>query len=344
MSRLSTRPCSKFRTDTHRPAGAWRCARPHTFLIASHWPEQAQRDLFRSEGHFAAPHRVPPNGVLTPVDGGFRLSGLWDFCSGIPYATHLVCGARLPAADGPPEIFCVVVPRDKLRILDDWGGDQTLGMRASGSNSVEVEHAFVPAHHAVPMQGLFTRPKTCATARRARACTAIRCIWARRWSLSHVADHAGDRRRQGRARRISRHHPQQKHHVSADHPRAEHEDYQRALGQAIILTDAAENLLIRGAEVYMEMCQRWAAAGTPITVEENLRLWAMMQQAGRMACDAVELLFKTAGTSVTRKGSRMERYFRDAQMYRVHPSALYENFWAPVGRASLGLPIRHFNF
>ena len=102
--------------------------------------------------------------------------------------------------------------------------------------------------------------------------------------------------------------------------------------------------MIRGAEVYMEMCERWAADGTLITVEENLRLWAMMQQAGRMACDAVELLFKTAGTSVTRKGSRMERYFRDAQMYRVHPSALYENFWAPIGRAHLGLPIRHFHF
>jgi hypothetical protein len=31
-------------------------------------------------------------------------------------------------------------------------------------------------------------------------------------------------------------------------------------------------------------------------------------------------------------------------MYRAHPSSLFENFWAPVGRAHLGLPIRHFNF
>ena len=76
----------------------------------------------------------------------------------------------------------------------------------------------------------------------------------------------------------------------------------------------------------MEMCQRWAADGTLITVEQNLRLWAMMQQAGRMACDAVELLFKNAGTSVTRKGSRMERYFRDVQMYRVHPSSHVRKF------------------
>jgi 3-hydroxy-9,10-secoandrosta-1,3,5(10)-triene-9,17-dione monooxygenase len=78
-------------------------------------------------------------------------------------------------------------------------------------------------------------------------------------------------------------------------PRAEHEDFQRAFGQATILTDTAENLMIRGGEVYMEMCQRWASDGTLITVEQNLRLWAMLQHAGRIACDAVELLFKNAG-------------------------------------------------
>src|SRR5580700_8091639 len=287
------------------PSAGWcltLCA-SHPFLIASHWSERAQRELFGPDGHFAAPHRVPPMGTLTPVEGGYRLTGKWDYCSGIPYSTHLVCGALLPVAGAPPQAFCAAVPRDKLNILDDWGGDQTLGMRASGSNSVEIKDVFVPAHHVAPLQAMFTRPED-------------------------MRDGTPGTRLHGNPMYLGR--------VSGP--------YQRSLGRATVLTDAAENLMIRGAEVYMEMCERWAADGTLITVEENLRLWAMMQQAGRMACDAVELLFKTAGTSVTRKGSRMERYFRDAQMYRAHPSALYENFWAPVGRASLGLPIRHFNF
>jgi hypothetical protein len=42
--------------------------------------------------------------------------------------------------------------------------------------------------------------------------------------------------------------------------------------------------MIRGGEFYMEMCRRWAADGAPITVEENLRLCAMVQKAGRTAC------------------------------------------------------------
>ena len=126
--------------------------------------------------------------------------------------------------------------------------------------------------------------------------------------LPYVADHAGYRRRPRRRSTNTRISSALKNTnfppITAG---AEHEDFQRALGQATILADAAENLMIRGGEVYMEMCQRWASDGTLITVEQNLRLWAMLQQAGRMACDAVELLFKNAGTSVARKGSRMER-------------------------------------
>ena len=330
------------------PSAGWcltLCA-SHPFLIASHWPEQAQRELFGTDGHFAAPHRVPPSGTLTPVEGGYRLTGLWDFCSGIPYATHLVCGAQLPVAGGPPQVFCVAVPRAKLRVLDDWGGDQTLGMRASGSHSVEIKGAFIPAHHAVPMQqGLFSRPEdmrdgTPGTRLHGNPMYLGRVSGPYHMSLITPVI--------GAAKAALDEYEDIVRTKKTNFPpitlRAEHEDFQRALGQATILTDAAENLMIRGGEVYMEICARWAADGTPITVEQNLRLWAMLQQAGRMACDAVELLFKTAGTSVTRKGSRMERYFRDVQMYRAHPSSLFENFWAPVGRAHLGLPIRHFNF
>jgi 3-hydroxy-9,10-secoandrosta-1,3,5(10)-triene-9,17-dione monooxygenase len=329
------------------PAAGWCYAlgASHAFLIGSHWPEQAQRDLFGAEGNFRAPHRVSPTGDLTPVEGGYRLTGAWDFCSGIPYSTHFVCSARLPVAGGPPEIYCAVVRRDQLRIIDDWGGDKTLGLRASGSNSVEVKDAFIPAHYAVPLLGMFTRAEdmrngTPGTRLHGNPMYLGRVAGPYHMSLITPAIGAAKAALDEYEEIIRT----KKTTFPPIMPRAEHEDFQRTFGQAIILTETAENLLIRGGEVYMEMCERWAADGTLITVEQNIRLWAMMQQAGRMASDAVELLYKNAGTSVTRKGSRMERYFRDVQMYRAHPSSLFENFWAPVGRAHLGLPIRHFNF
>jgi 3-hydroxy-9,10-secoandrosta-1,3,5(10)-triene-9,17-dione monooxygenase len=49
-------------------------AASHAFEIASHWPERAQAELF-GEGHFVAPHRAPPLGTLTPVEGGFLVNG-----------------------------------------------------------------------------------------------------------------------------------------------------------------------------------------------------------------------------------------------------------------------------
>ena len=40
-----------------------------------------------------------------------------------------------------------------------------------------------------------------------------------------------------------------------------------------------------------------------------------------MACEAIEMMFRTAGSSATNPGQKMGRYFRDVQMYLTHPSS-----------------------
>jgi len=120
--------------------------------------------------------------------------------------------------------------------------------------------------------------------------------------------------------------------------RADHPDYQRPLGQAIAMADAAEAVLIGGARRYMDLCARWARDRTPIGIEDNLRLWSMLQQGGRLACDAVELLFHAGGAFTTRKGNRLQRYFRDVQMYRTHSAAQHTEFATFAARAHLGRP------
>ena len=92
----------------------------HRFLIASHWSEQAQRDFFGPDGEFAAPHRPMPMGTCTPVDGGYRISGQWNYCSGIPHSSHFIGGAVLKDGNEPPKIVQVVLPRGTYTILDDW--------------------------------------------------------------------------------------------------------------------------------------------------------------------------------------------------------------------------------
>ncbi len=71
---------------------------------------------------------------------------------------------------------------------------------------------------------------------------------------------------------------------------------------------------------YHEQCERWATTGQPITATDTFKIWAQAQQGCYMACEAVQKLFRSASASSTAKGQRMQRYFRDIQMYLVHPS------------------------
>src|SRR5262249_5890885 len=62
------------------PAVGW-CvilAATHGAQIASHWPEQAQVELFGTDGNLIAPHRAQgPAGRCRRVDGGYRVEGVW---------------------------------------------------------------------------------------------------------------------------------------------------------------------------------------------------------------------------------------------------------------------------
>jgi 3-hydroxy-9,10-secoandrosta-1,3,5(10)-triene-9,17-dione monooxygenase len=126
--------------------------------------------------------------------------------------------------------------------------------------------------------------------------------------------------------------------------RVEHGDFQRAFGQATSLADAAEAIMVRAGQIYMETCARWAADGTLFTIEDNLRLWGLMQQAGQLACQATEIIFCAANSSATKKGQRIQRYYRDCAMYRSHISSQGLNFAAPIARAHFDLPLNHFGF
>ena len=323
------------------PGAGWclaLCA-SHPFLIGSHWPEQAQRELFGPDGYFSAPHRPQPMGTCVPVPGGFRVNGQWNYCSGIPHASHFVGGAFLKNGQEPPPVVQVVLPRAAYTILDDWGGDATMGMRASGSYSVKVVDAFVPDHHVVAIANMAARPDgmengTPGTRLHGNPMYLGRLMGPYHCSL--VAPIVGAARAALDEYELIIN--KQAALFDPAQLRVENPDFQRFFGEAMALTDAAEAILLQGCQRYMELCQRWAGDRTPITVEDNLRLWAMIQQAGRLASEAVEVLFHTAGSSVTRKGNRMQRYFNDVAMYRSHISSQFSIFAGIVARAHLGRP------
>jgi 3-hydroxy-9,10-secoandrosta-1,3,5(10)-triene-9,17-dione monooxygenase len=313
----------------------------HSALVAAHWPEQAQVELFGPDGHFIAPHRAAgPAGTCKRVDGGYVIGGTWNYCSGIPYATHFIGNVVVSDSGDPPEQVVFAVPRRSIAILGDWGGDATLGMRASGSNSVAIDKAFVPAHHVVPAGAAL-------------------------WSATDIADGTHGTRLHGNPMYLGR--MMGPYHASLittvigaaraaldelediakvrttrfppGLPWYQHVDVQRPFGQALMLTDTAEAVLVQACEMYMDYCRRWAGEGRPFPVTDSLRLWGMLLNAGGLACDAVDLLFRAASSAAAKKGQRIERYYRDCAMYRSHISSQFPNLASGLGRLHFGLPM-----
>jgi 3-hydroxy-9,10-secoandrosta-1,3,5(10)-triene-9,17-dione monooxygenase len=123
-------------------------------------------------------------------------------------------------------------------------------------------------------------------------------------------------------------------------PRSDSVDYQRWLGEAASLTETAEIALLGAAERYTAACHRWAEHGEPFTVEHDAKLRDVMSQAGKLAWNAVDLMFATGGSTAAKR-SRLQRCFRDAMMFRTHIGAQYDVISASTGRVLLGQPLTH---
>ena len=291
----------------------------HALIAGSHFDAGTQAELFGPEGDFRSPHRAPPAGKLTPVDGGYRVTGSWNYSSGAPISTHFMGGALLPAADGgPPRNIDFIVPRDQYEIIPDWGGDRSLGMRGSGSQTVKVTDVFVPHRHTLrpvlltlpdwsdgtPGTHLHGNPMYLGVPGGIYHATFTAILTGTAYAaIDEYEDIMRRKTTMGGQLRI--HDPTS----------------QQALGEAMGMAHAAEAIGLSVAAEYMAQCRRWQETGEPITAEDTFKLWATAQKGCYLACDAVEVLFRSASASASHKGQRMQRYFRDIQMYLVHPSS-----------------------
>ncbi|MFO7177170.1 MAG: acyl-CoA dehydrogenase family protein [Pseudomonadota bacterium] len=82
-------------------------------------------------------------GRAEPVSGGYRITAVKRFCSGVPAGDLLITSAPLEREGSTSEVLHFPVPlrAEGVSILDDW---DTLGMRATGSHSVKLDGVFVP--------------------------------------------------------------------------------------------------------------------------------------------------------------------------------------------------------
>jgi 3-hydroxy-9,10-secoandrosta-1,3,5(10)-triene-9,17-dione monooxygenase len=306
----------------------------HAFTLGSYFSEQAQADAFGPDGDFCAPCVAAPSGTATPARGGWVINGTWAYASGAPYATHFMPSVMMPAEKpGESRPGLGVVPRSQWKMLDDWGA--ILGMRGSGSNSIRVEEAHVPESHVVPVDMLDADVSAGTPGSRLHRnpMYAGRCLSFFHGELVSLMVGLGyaaidEYEKIIRARSTL---------FPPVTPRYLHYDYQRIIGLALGMVNAAERLALNAGDLYMEYCRRGFEGGKPFSLREDLELFTSTEHGGRLVWEAVEMLFRTAGTSAAKDGQRLQRYYRDISIYRGHISAQYETIAQRLALLHLGL-------
>ncbi len=130
-------------------ASAWTISflQLHGWLL-SRLPVGAHVELFGTSMPLAAAP-LAPTGSITPADGGYVVSGTWEWATGIEHADWVL----VHAVQVEPELSTrfLALPVADVAVDDVWA---TSGMRATGSNTVRIEDVLVPERFTIDAREL----------------------------------------------------------------------------------------------------------------------------------------------------------------------------------------------
>ena len=293
-------------------------------------PTQAQDEYFADLDALAF-GSYPPVGKVVPVDGGFRLSGVWGFTSGCDHARWLVLGGLIPSEGngGPsagPSFF--LLPIADVRIDDNWF---TMGLAGTGSKNTVVNDVFVPSHRVVSIGDLLIGAAPGAKLhdnplyRQSLLSVLPFCLVA---PLLGIADGAlADFLTMAKVRAT-------RGAVSGGNSRmAEFATIQSRIAEATGAIEAARLLMLDGLQAALAA----AVAGTQ--GDRNLRLGNRLKQtfAARLLVQAVDALFQAAGGQGIFLDKPIQRAWRDIHAGAMHVSLTWDAVSTLYGQYVLGL-------
>ncbi|MEM7016455.1 MAG: hypothetical protein AAF512_03830 [Pseudomonadota bacterium] len=123
----------------------------HAFWFCG-FPEDFQKEIFSKRPYVLAPATLNvTGGTADVVEGGYRLSGTWQWGTGINHASWVLVGAPAKDDDGNSAPLFFALPRDEVEAIDTW---HVAGMCSTGSFDIKIDDVFVPNAHVVPMMDL----------------------------------------------------------------------------------------------------------------------------------------------------------------------------------------------
>jgi 3-hydroxy-9,10-secoandrosta-1,3,5(10)-triene-9,17-dione monooxygenase len=309
----------------------------HNLQVASWWPEAVQRQVF-TDGHFAAPMTSAPGGTIERVADGWKINAVLPFSSGIPYATHVMGHAFVPGeGPGPGVLSTFLVPRDRVEVRNDWGN--TLGLRGSGSHTVEVNDVVVASDWVLDGQAqvdIDTSRGTPGLRLHGNPMYGGRGVGFFGLELAGL----GIGGVQGALDEYRTYLENKRTVLPPITTRAENPRYQLWYADAATGLDQARATLRRAAEKFTEATTRFAAGGEPFSAQEDAEINRLAVAGQMTAWRVMETIMRTSGSAAAVTGQRMERIWRDQTMLLSHQNTVLQDFiGSSVGAAALLPPV-----
>jgi 3-hydroxy-9,10-secoandrosta-1,3,5(10)-triene-9,17-dione monooxygenase len=276
------------------------------------------------------PDAIIASGIASPqgrgrkVDGGFVLSGHWNFSSGVDPSGWNMLACIVRDGDKVIDHRMCLLPRKDYQVIDDW---QTLGMRGTGSKSVTCEDVFVPEHRAlcmynarggadypgagvnpnplyrIPLGGLGTHCLAGSVVGNAQAALDLTIESVKERSTSYTTARMRD-----------------------------FQTVQMRVGVAAARIDMARGSLHNDCVEGM----RFAAAGEMPPMEAKLRWRRNCAIAAKLAVEAVDALHEMAGGNGIYTRYPLERLMRDAHSATAHIGFNWDAGMSTWGLVALG--------
>jgi 3-hydroxy-9,10-secoandrosta-1,3,5(10)-triene-9,17-dione monooxygenase len=269
---------------------------------------------------------LAPGGEGVPVEGGYRLTGRWQWASGILHSDWVAVMAFVAADGGPvPRVF--LLPVGDVEVIDVW---HTSGMRGTGSHDVAAEGVFVPNAHTMGLDVLRGEDPPGAALRPDQPflrypMSSVLTLYAAATAVGG-AEAAVAQFRELVARRVLPH--------SAGDLQVEQATSQARLGAALATVRASRAVWSSAID---ELCSVYDGGGSvPRHERAGFRLAAA--HAVKLARDAVEICGVGAGASQYFDTVAFQRIERDLAMLKGHVVYDWDRVTQLAGRLELGLP------
>lgn len=257
-----------------------------------------------------------PLGTAVEVDGGYRVTGQWNFASGVRHANWFLASSFVDKPDGRRVARSMFVPVGDGQIVDNW---TVMGMRGTGSDDFVLDDVFVPRSRVGSTRWVAQREKTIYDPALGMvatwAPTAGVGVGLAQGAIDALVD-LGDRSSTGSPELLK------------NRP-----GVQDAVAQAETITSSARAFVVESMEAAWLALPEGGPTLDRAVARAQLAITNTLNEAVRVA----DICFHAAGTNAISSANRLERSLRDAHTAVQHAAgqSIHQRV---AGRVLLGVP------